>query len=48
MQAEQAVLRFMSAADDVWASHFPRLHRRAQWHIVLHLCTRCSCSMMPP
>jgi len=30
----------MAAANDVWHAHFPRLHRRAQWHIVLHLCTR--------
>jgi hypothetical protein len=40
MRAERAVVRFLGTANDIWHAHFPRLHRRAQWHIVIDLCTR--------
>src|SRR5215469_1487608 len=39
MQAEREVVRFLSAYQTVWHAHFPQLFRRAQWHIVTHLCT---------
>ena len=39
MQAECEVVRFLSAYQAVWHAHFPSLFRRAQWHIVTHLCT---------
>ena len=39
MQAEREVVRFLSAYQEVWHTHFPSLFRRAQWHIVTHLCT---------
>jgi len=39
MQAEREVVRFLSAYRTIWHAHFPRLFRRAQWHIVTHLCT---------
>lgn len=39
MQAEREVVRFLSAYQAIWHAHFPRLFRRAQWHIVTHLCT---------
>src|SRR5690349_22673303 len=39
MQAEREVVRFLSAYQATWHAHFPRLFRRAQWHIVTHLCT---------
>ena len=39
MQSEQAVVRFISDYHAIWHENFPRLHRRAQWHIVHHLCT---------
>lgn len=39
MQAEREVVRFLSAYQTIWHAHFPRLFRRAQWHIVTHLCT---------
>ena len=39
MQAERKVVRFLSAYQAIWHAHFPALFRRAQWHIVMHLCT---------
>src|ERR1700759_5711168 len=39
MPAEREVVRFLSAYQTIWHAHFPRLFRRAQWHIVTHLCT---------
>jgi FHA domain len=39
MQAECEVVRFLSAYQTIWHAHFPSLFRRAQWHIVTHLCT---------
>ena len=39
MQAEREVVRFLSAYQTIWHAHFPSLFRRAQWHIVTHLCT---------
>src|SRR5271165_2061724 len=39
MQAEREVVRFLSAYQSIWHAHFPSLFRRAQWHIVTHLCT---------
>ena len=39
MQTEREVVRFLSAYQTIWHAHFPRLFRRAQWHIVTHLCT---------
>ena len=40
MQPEREVVRFLSAYQTVWHAHFPSLFRRAQWHIVTHLCTK--------
>jgi hypothetical protein len=40
MQGEREVVRFLSAYQTVWHAHFPSLFRRAQWHIVTHLCTK--------
>src|SRR5690242_702443 len=40
MQAEREVVRFLSTYQTIWHAHFPSLFRRAQWHIVTHLCTR--------
>src|SRR5246127_5309967 len=40
MQAEREVVRFLSAYQTIWHAHFPTLFRRAQWHIVTHLCTQ--------
>ncbi len=39
MQAECEVVRFLAAYQAIWHTHFPKLFRRAQWHIVTHLCT---------
>lgn len=39
MQAEREVVRFLSVYQTIWHAHFPSLFRRAQWHIVTHLCT---------
>jgi hypothetical protein len=39
MQAEREVVRFLSAYQTIWHAHFPALFKRAQWHIVTHLCT---------
>ncbi len=40
MQPEREVVRFLSAYQTIWHAHFPSLFRRAQWHIVTHLCTK--------
>src|SRR3954470_4987847 len=40
MQAEREVVRFLSSYQTIWHAHFPSLFRRAQWHIVTHLCTQ--------
>src|SRR3984885_11065028 len=40
MLAEREVVRFLSAYQTIWHAHFPSLFRRAQWHIVTHLCTK--------
>src|SRR5215472_5794543 len=40
MHAEREVVRFLSAYQTIWHAHFPSLFRRAQWHIVTHLCTQ--------
>jgi hypothetical protein len=40
MLAEREVVRFLSAYQAIWHAHFPSLYRRAQWHIVTHLCTK--------
>jgi len=39
MQAEREVVRFLSAYQTIWHAHFPSMFRRAQWHIITHLCT---------
>ena len=39
MQAEREVVRFLSAYQTIWHAHFPNLFKRAQWHIVTHVCT---------
>ena len=38
MQAERATIRFMAEYQSIWFRHFPDLSRRAQWHIVSHIC----------
>ncbi len=38
MEAERATIRFMAEYQAIWFRHFPDLSRRAQWHIVSHLC----------
>src|SRR5271165_6746146 len=40
MQAEREIVQFLSAYQAIWHAHFPTLFRRAQWHIVTHLCTK--------
>lgn len=40
MPHEPEVLRLLQAYQDIWFSHFPALSRRAEWHIVHHLCMR--------
>src|SRR5690242_12694607 len=40
MQPQCEVVRFLTAYQTIWHAHFPRLFRRAQWHIVTHLCTQ--------
>src|ERR1700733_872771 len=40
MLAEREVVRFLSAYQAIWHAHFPSLYRRAQWHIVTHLCSK--------
>ena len=39
MQPQREVVQFLSAYQAIWHAHFPSLFRRAQWHIVTHLCT---------
>ena len=38
MQAERAIIRYMAEYQAIWFRQFPDLSRRAQWHIVSHLC----------
>jgi hypothetical protein len=40
MQAEREVVRYLSAYQAIWHAHFPSLFKRAQSHIVTHLCTQ--------
>ena len=40
MQPQREVVRFLTAYQTIWHAHFPSLFRRAQWHIVTHLCTQ--------
>ena len=40
MPQEPDILRLVQAYQDIWFSHFPALSRRAEWHIVHHLCMR--------
>ena len=40
MPQEPEVLRLLQGYQDVWFAHFPELSRRAEWHIVHHLCMR--------
>jgi hypothetical protein len=40
LAAEQVMVELLAACQAAWLSVFPSLHRRAQWHIVHHLCTR--------
>lgn len=40
MQRESATIRFMAGYQPIWFRHFPELSRRAQWHIVSHLCSK--------
>jgi hypothetical protein len=40
MPQEPEVLRLLQAYQDIWFSQFPMLSRRAEWHIVHHLCMR--------
>jgi pSer/pThr/pTyr-binding forkhead associated (FHA) protein len=39
MESGREAIRFLSACQQVWHSRFPELQQRAQWHIVMHLCT---------
>jgi FHA domain len=40
MRPQREVVRFLTAYQTIWHAHFPSLFRRAQWHIVMHLCTQ--------
>ena len=40
MQPQCEVVRFLTAYQTIWHAHFPRLFRRAHWHILTHLCTQ--------
>jgi hypothetical protein len=40
MPQEPEILRLLQAYQTIWFSHFPMLSRRAEWHIVHHLCMR--------
>jgi hypothetical protein len=40
MPAERDVVQLLLAYQDLWFAHFPPLSRRAEWHIVHHLCTK--------
>ena len=39
MQQQRTIVRFLWACEELWHHRFPALHRRAQRHIVSHLCT---------
>lgn len=39
MQAQRTIVGFLWDCEERWNQRFPALHRRAQWHIVSHLCT---------
>jgi len=39
VQRQRTIVRFLWACEELWHHRFPALHRRAQWHIVSHLCT---------
>ncbi len=40
VQAQREIVGFLSAYQEIWHRFFPDLHRRGQWHLVSHLCTR--------
>ncbi len=40
MQRQGEIVRFLSNCAAIWHRRFPDLHRRAQWHIAVQLCTR--------
>jgi hypothetical protein len=40
MPQEPEVLRLVQAYQEIWFSHFPAQSRRAEWHIIHHLCIR--------
>jgi len=40
VQPERATIRFMAGYQAIWFRHFPDLSRRAQWHIISHICGR--------
>lgn len=40
MPTEQDVLRLVLAYQEVWFQYFPQQSRRADWHILHHLCTK--------
>jgi len=40
VQGQREVVRFLSDCEEIWHRQFPGLHRRAQWHIASHLCTK--------
>jgi hypothetical protein len=40
MSAELVVVGLLARCQAAWLEHFPTLHKRAQWHIVHHLCTK--------
>jgi len=39
VQGQRTIVRFLWDCEELWHRRFPALHRRAQWHIVSHLCT---------
>ena len=40
MQAEPEIVRLLVAYQDIWFAHFNALSKRADWHIIGHLCAR--------
>ncbi len=38
--AEQVMVALLAACQAAWLAVFPSLHKRAQWHMVHHLCTK--------
>jgi len=40
MSAELVVVGLLARCQAAWLEQFPTLHKRAQWHIVHHLCTK--------